>query len=234
MCIFARTNMFRLSIFILFFTLFSSKSIAQVSIGNSAPNASAMLEVNSSSKGFLHPRVALSSINDVSTIASPATGLLVINTATAGTTPNNVFPGYYYYDGSKWQHIFNPSTTFIKKSILVNSGAPSTVINGPNTVSAWSGSYTSSGGTVEIRANFTAYNGSTTSYTTFKLLRDGTEIDNVTYFFNSFNVHCTMPDLYAIIPNESGSHTYAIQIGSNTTIDYYDVATISVTETKFN
>lgn len=209
-------------------------SNAQVGIGIGAPNSSAMLDINSSSKGFLPPRVALSSINDVSTISSPATGLLVINTATAGTAPNNVFPGYYYYDGTKWQHIFNPSNTFIKKTILVNSAAPSSIIYGPNTISAWSGSYTASGGNVEIKANFSAFNGSTTTTCTFKLLRDGTEIDNVSYFFNVLNVHYVMPDLYAIIPNETGSHTYAIQIGSNTIVDFNDVATISVTETKFN
>lgn len=226
--------MLRILSFILIFSAFHQISWAQVSIGNNSPNASAMLEVSSSSKGFLPPRVALSSINDVSTISSPATGLLVINTATAGTAPNNVFPGYYYYDGTKWQHIFNPSNTFIKKSILVNSAAPTSIIYGPNTISAWSGSYTSSGGTVEIRANFSAYNGSTTATCTFKLLRDGTEIDNVTYFFNVLNVHLVMPDLYAIIPNETGSHTYAIQIGNTTIVDYNDVATITVTETKFN
>lgn len=27
---------------------------------------------------------------------------IVYNTATAGTTPNDVVPGYYYWDGSKW------------------------------------------------------------------------------------------------------------------------------------
>lgn len=222
--------------FIVVFTVtLGSKFVnAQISIGSTSPSASAMLEVNATSKGFLPPRVALSSINDVTTISSPATGLLIINTATAGTAPNNVFPGYYYFDGSKWQHIFNPSSNFIKKSILVNSAAPSGSIAGQSTISAWSGTYVASGGTVEVRANFTAFIPTSSGSRTFKLLRDGNEIDNVQFYFNQASIHTTMPDLYAIIPNESGSHTYAIQIGSNTYIDFNDFATITVTETKID
>jgi len=64
------------------------------------PNASAQLDVNSSSKGFLPPRVALTSMDAAGPITSPATGLLVYNTATAGVSPNNVVPGYYYNSGT--------------------------------------------------------------------------------------------------------------------------------------
>ena len=65
---------------------------AQVGIGTSSPNASAQLEVNSTSKGFLPPRVALTATNAAGPVTSPAAGLLVYNTATAGTSPNNVTP----------------------------------------------------------------------------------------------------------------------------------------------
>lgn len=47
-------------------------------------------------------RIALTGKTDVATIASPATGLLIYNTATAGTSPNNVLPGYYYFNGTSW------------------------------------------------------------------------------------------------------------------------------------
>jgi hypothetical protein len=75
---------------------------AQTGIGTTTPNASAKLDVYSTNKGFLPPRIALLSTTDVVTIASPATGLVIYNTNTAGTTPNNVLPGYYYWDGAKW------------------------------------------------------------------------------------------------------------------------------------
>ncbi len=48
------------------------------------------------------PRVALTATNAVGPITSPATSLLVYNTATAGTAPNNVVPGYYYWNGTAW------------------------------------------------------------------------------------------------------------------------------------
>ena len=66
---------------------------AQTGIGTTTPHASAKLDVSATNKGFLPPRIALLSITDVATIASPATGLIIYNTATAGTTPNNVLPG---------------------------------------------------------------------------------------------------------------------------------------------
>jgi hypothetical protein len=39
--------------------------------------------------------------------SSAATGLLVYNTASAGTAPNNVVPGYYYWNGTIWVQISN-------------------------------------------------------------------------------------------------------------------------------
>ncbi len=86
------------------------RSFSQVSISsdNSNPHTSAMLEVKSTDKGFLPPRIALTSVNSASPIVSPATGLLVYNTATAGITPNNVIPGYYYWNGTNWVSFCQP------------------------------------------------------------------------------------------------------------------------------
>jgi hypothetical protein len=68
----------------------------------SSPDASAMLDIKSTTKGFLPPRIALTAINSASPVTTPAAGLLVYNTATAGTAPNNVVPGYYYWNGTAW------------------------------------------------------------------------------------------------------------------------------------
>ncbi|PCI99860.1 MAG: hypothetical protein COB15_03485 [Flavobacteriales bacterium] len=73
-----------------------------IGMGTGTPDASALLELNSSSKGFLATRVALTATNAAGPITTPATGLLVYNTATAGAAPNNVSPGYYYWDGVEW------------------------------------------------------------------------------------------------------------------------------------
>jgi hypothetical protein len=100
---------------ILFLTLaFLGNSYAQTGIGTTTPNASAKLEVASTTQGFLPPRIALTGTNDIATIKNaagtsitPATGLLVYNTASAGTAPNNVVPGYYYWNGTIWVQISN-------------------------------------------------------------------------------------------------------------------------------
>jgi len=58
-----------------------------------------MLEVQAANKGILIPRVALTGTADAATVPLPATSLLVYNTTTAGVSPNNVIPGYYYNSG---------------------------------------------------------------------------------------------------------------------------------------
>ncbi|MEN9655152.1 MAG: hypothetical protein RL311_60 [Bacteroidota bacterium] len=86
----------------LFFTL-SSLSVlhGQTGIGTTTPNASAKLDVFATNKGFLPPRVTLLSATDVTTISTPATGLLVYNTG------NNagLAAGYYYWNGAVWTTI---------------------------------------------------------------------------------------------------------------------------------
>lgn len=66
------------------------------------PAASAGFDVDFTNKGLLIPRVALTATNAAGPIAAPATSLFVYNTATAGVSPNNVLPGYYYWDGAAW------------------------------------------------------------------------------------------------------------------------------------
>lgn len=97
----------------LYFTLviLSSNAISQnvgINATGAAPNASAMLDVDATNKGLLIPRVALTSTTSNAPIgAGIANSLLVYNTATAGTAPNNVTPGYYYWDGTSWVRLLN-------------------------------------------------------------------------------------------------------------------------------
>jgi uncharacterized protein (TIGR02145 family) len=91
------------------FILYSQRISAQVGINNdgSQPDPSAMLDVKSTEKGFLPPRVALTSLGNASPVAAPvAVGLLIYNTAT--NDPNNVFPGYYFWSGTKWVAVTTP------------------------------------------------------------------------------------------------------------------------------
>ncbi len=111
------------TVIILFSLFVNYVTIAQVGIGTNTPHASAALEILTTDKGFLAPRVALLSNTDVATIASPATGLMIYNTASAGTSPNVVVPGYYYYSGLKWERLV---TTTPDATVEFNTANPST------------------------------------------------------------------------------------------------------------
>lgn len=91
-------------------SLISISVNAQTGIGTVTPNASAKLDVYATDKGFLPPRVILTASNVFAPIlglSSAATGLLVYNTTANGTAPNNVVPGYYYWNGTSWIAISN-------------------------------------------------------------------------------------------------------------------------------
>jgi hypothetical protein len=112
--------------------------LGNVGVGTFNPSSSALLDLTSSTKGFLPPRVSLSSITSASPITSPATGLLVYNTATSGVYPNNVSPGYYYYNGVKWVNfITNPYLLSVKKT----SAQSITTAPGVVTVNNWEAPY---------------------------------------------------------------------------------------------
>jgi hypothetical protein len=112
---------------LVFYFLLSTATFAQVGIGTNTPDASAMLEVKSSNKGFLPPRVALTSSNSASPVTFPSAGLLVYNTAAAGTTPYDVSPGYYYWSGAAWFKLAENNST--KIAAFVNRGVDVTLGN---------------------------------------------------------------------------------------------------------
>lgn len=67
-----------------------------IGINNALPNVSSALDISSTSKGILIPRMTETQRN---AITSPATSLLIYQT-------NNT-PGYYYYTGSAWSALIN-------------------------------------------------------------------------------------------------------------------------------
>jgi hypothetical protein len=73
---------------------------ANVGIGTNSTDASSELDVSSTSKGLLIPNVALTATNAAAPITSPATSLLVYNTASTNNPPYSVSPGYYYNSGT--------------------------------------------------------------------------------------------------------------------------------------
>ena len=90
-----------------------------------------MLDIKSSNKGLLVPRVALVSETDASTIPSPAVSLMVYNTAVSGSGANAVIPGYYYWTGSRWSRLSGyPVDVSESKSVTSDLITPVTACGG--------------------------------------------------------------------------------------------------------
>jgi len=116
-----------------------------VGINQPVTDASAILDINSTSKGVRFPQVALTAANVAGPVTLPATGLVVYNTATAGVSPNNVIPGYYYNSGTaaspSWRRLATASSTDVPwltagNNDITNTTAPVTygtsTFNGQN------------------------------------------------------------------------------------------------------
>ena len=88
----------------------------------STPDASAMLDVKSTTKGMLIPRIALTATNVAGPVGSPVTSLLVYNTATNGSGGTAVTPGFYFWNGSSWEKISSGNTSFNVWSLNGNAG----------------------------------------------------------------------------------------------------------------
>jgi hypothetical protein len=114
-------------IFISSCLLYSYSSAQNVGINTTGttPASSAGLDVDFTDKGLLIPRVALTAKNAAGPITSPTTSLLVYNTATAGTSPNNVNPGYYYWNGTSWDRL---RTEINKKFLASDVSSSSTTL----------------------------------------------------------------------------------------------------------
>lgn len=115
-----------------FFRLTIAQNIGINGSGATA-HPSALLDVDDVSggnnKGLLIPRIPLTAINSAAPVTSPATSLLVYNTASASTGTNAVSPGYYYWDGTKWvRFAFNASgSSSFAWDLIGNNGTNPTV-----------------------------------------------------------------------------------------------------------
>lgn len=86
-------------------TLFVDGGNDNIGIGTNTPNG--ILDMASSTMGMVPPRVSLTSTIVEAPILNPqggsiVAGTCVYNTNTAGSSPNNVAPGLYFWNGTRW------------------------------------------------------------------------------------------------------------------------------------
>src|SRR5579862_3465728 len=123
---------------LMFSTLSRSQNIfpstGAAGIGTTTPDASSLLEIKSTSKGLLIPRMTKVQRDAV---ATPATALMIYQT-------NNI-PGFYYYNGSAWTLIAGANTalsnltnTAVNKSLVP---AITNSINIGSSTNLWKNAY---------------------------------------------------------------------------------------------
>ncbi|WP_052259512.1 hypothetical protein [Flavobacterium sp. KMS] len=89
-----------------------------VGIGTINPDGSALLDLSSTDKGLLVPRIFLKSTKDVVTISNPAQSLFVYNASNIA----DIKPGFYYWDVDKWVPLSSGATLGDIVTTLTNDG----------------------------------------------------------------------------------------------------------------
>jgi len=89
-----------------------------ISETESTPDPSAILDVQSTEKGVLVPRVTLESISSSDPVTDPAEGLLVYNSS--GDLPK----GFYYWDSSEWVYVLNSKSNLVPPGTITAFAGP--------------------------------------------------------------------------------------------------------------
>lgn len=114
--------------FVLILPAFLIAQNVSITTDNSAPDASAMLDVKSTNKGMLIPRLTEAQRN---LIASPATGLLVFQT--------DASDGFYFYNGTAWVALIengaetDPIYNTAEAKKITNAGSGKVITNAERT-----------------------------------------------------------------------------------------------------
>jgi hypothetical protein len=132
------TGMFNAGADILAFSTNAAERMRIVATGNvgigGTPAAGALLDVQSTNRGVLLPRVALSSLTSNAPVGANVTdGLIVYNTATASTGATAVWPGLYVWYNSRWHrfvdfrsdlYYINPTNIPANSTTTINVNVP--------------------------------------------------------------------------------------------------------------
>ena len=102
--------------------LLTATTYAQVGVGTTTPGASSALDITSTTKGLLIPRMTETQRDAIS---SPATGLMIYQTD--GTV------GFYYYNGSSWAEVAATSKTYSVNTFYAELGGYVIEVNSDGT-----------------------------------------------------------------------------------------------------
>ena len=123
--------------------------------GATSPNPAILdlSDVSNAHLGFLMPNVSLASATDVTTIPAPPSGIIVWNT-------NSGMPfgiGYYYWDGAKWDFLYNSGSFVAGASLTGGTGITSFSYNGSSAATVGIANTGVTAGTYGDVSNYATY-----------------------------------------------------------------------------
>lgn len=139
-----------------------------VGIGTSTPDPSALLEMNSTTKGLLIPRT------DTALVTSPATGLLIYHSNDSA---------FYYYDGVRWNQVGSGQGGNAAGNIYTVTGSVNDSIGTATWTDIQEMSLTITPTLDTVHASFSASGFATTNVqqrVDFRLVKDATPIGGTT------------------------------------------------------
>ncbi|MDR4953622.1 hypothetical protein REB14_15695 [Chryseobacterium sp. ES2] len=186
-----------------------------VGVGTVSPDASAVLDLASSKKGFLLPRLSLQNLTDGTTVPSPANGLVVYNTNPAITGGL----GLYYNNGTpaapSWFRMasVNDIPTFNTYVLSAMQGYDaSNTSNGSYTYDQMVGNNCPYGDTRCNPPSTTVFN------PVYTITFDKKSVNTDKYFLLSFDYQFQFTSIGDIVPANSHYVRYDIEIILNGTV----------------
>jgi BclB C-terminal domain-containing protein len=206
---FASPKTWRTTLLTALWMLLAFVALGQVGIGTTKPNSSAQLDIQSTTKGLLIPRMLDS---ERTAIVAPAAGLLVYQT--------NGLAGFYYYSGAEWTRLQNEAPASGTIIPYASGATPITLTSGPsgtNTVSLLG-----FGSSTEFQLSGTSMRETYGLNFAFTMPRDGV-ISAVSGrfspviipLFNSFETFAVQVQVYVAAPE---SFDFTPLSGANTTL----------------
>jgi hypothetical protein len=186
-------------------------SYAQVGIGTSSPASSSQLDVTSTSKGLLPPRMTTSQRDAIS---SPATGLQIYNTDNRAIETYTGVTGEWFTIGrgkAPANYNLNYNTVTGVKALFFNAGVLNTANGYMCLYSNTTGSYNTACAIYSLYSNTTGQNNTAYGYRSL--------------YSNTIGSQNTANGLFSLHSNTTGSHNtangyfslYSNTIGSNNT-----------------
>ncbi|WP_010250253.1 hypothetical protein [Myroides injenensis] len=119
-----------LSAAVAFTVLATSNIYAQQGFGTNTPDRSSAVDIVSSKRGLLIPRIDLTKTTEAGPVAKPENALFVYNKATA----NDVTPGFYYWEAANVANAKEQGLGRWVRFVSSNSGNAVTVSPGTNVI----------------------------------------------------------------------------------------------------